>query len=175
MSFTNPHLQALPELLSAKKKLGELASFNDAGKLDLSGFKKDALEPYAFRQQLEKAFHLKLSDAELGALVTLFDKNGDGLITYKEFLHDFFQLGKDRRDVKMIHNKIQRKRQNDRLNKLVNELLKTISPPTTVALPTKWTEEQEISARGKILEAALAYDGKKFLLEVRNLSSSRLY
>lgn len=172
MSFTNPHLQALPELLSAKQKLGDLASFNDARKLDLSGFKTDPLEPYTFRQLLEKVFHLKLSDAELGALVILFDKNGDGLISHKEFLHDFFQLGKDRRDIKMLINKSQRKRQDDHLNKMLDELLSIIAPPTSIALPVSWTEEHEASAGKKILKAALAYDGKRFLLKVSSHTAS---
>ena len=166
MSFTNPYLQALPELLSAKQKLGDLASFNDARKLDLSGFKTDPLEPYSFRQQLEKVFHLKLSDAELGALVTLFDKNGDGLISHKEFFHDFFQLGKERRDVKMLIHKNRRKRQDDQLNEMLDELLSVIAPPTSIELPVSWTEEHEVSAGKKILKAALAYDGKRFLLKV---------
>jgi hypothetical protein len=161
------HLLSLPELLSAKNKLGEVASFNDVRKYDFSGFKyKEALEPYAFRQELQIAFGVILSDAELGSLVTLFDKDGDGKVSVTEFMKDFFKLGKDRRETKVIKSGNKRRIQNAKVKKQKDDLLKTIIPSSTVSLPESWTKEHEISATKKILQAALSYTGKRYLIEV---------
>lgn len=168
MSYANPHLLALPELLSAKQKIGEVASFNDLGKLDFSGFKKEALEPYAFRQQLERLFNVKLTDAELGALVTLFDRNGDGRISHIEFVHDFFKIGKNHREIKLIRNNNQRKRQNDKEKKKKDHLLNTIVPANQIVLPKSWSKDDEISAKKKILKAALSYNGHRFQIQVNS-------
>ena len=166
MACSNPYLLSSPDLLSARQKLGEVASFNDAGKLDFSGFKREALEPHAFRQQLEGVFNLKLTNAELGALVTFFDKNGDGRISHIEFLHDFFILGKNRREVKVIKNNSQRRKQDEKQRMRKEHMLNTIVPMNLIVLPKTWTKEQEASAAKKILQAALSYNGKRFQIEV---------
>ena len=42
----------------------------------------------------EQVFGVKLTPQELGAAVDEFDKNGDGLISCKEFIQSFLKLGK---------------------------------------------------------------------------------
>ena len=144
----------------------QVASFNDTGKLDFSGFKNGALEPQAFRQQLDRVFSLKLTDAELGALITLFDSNGDGKINHVEFVHNCLKIGRNRRDCKAVKNNSMRKRQNDDMQRKKDTLLNTIVPPNLIVLPTSWTKEEEASASKKILAAALSYNGKRFQIEV---------
>lgn len=43
----------------------------------------------------EKAFAIKLTPPELGAVIHAFDKDGDGVISCPEFLLNFFRLGED--------------------------------------------------------------------------------
>ena len=70
----NPYLLTLPQLLSAKKKLGRVAAYYDPAKTSFKGFESQALDPTEFREQLRRTFQIQLSNAELGALVVLFDK-----------------------------------------------------------------------------------------------------
>jgi len=161
MSYTSTHLLALPELLSAKHKLGEAASFNDVRKYNFTGLKADeTLEPFEFRQQLQRVFDVILTDDELGSLVSLFDKKGDGKVNLVDFIHEFFVLGKIQRDSKKKSNNSARKRQNDKIKKKGDILLNTIVPKNTIKLPTTWSNEHEISAAKKILRAALSYTGR---------------
>ena len=70
----NPYLLTLPQLLSAKKKIGKVAATFDANKVSLRGFDSESLNPTEFREQLRRNFELQLTDAELGAIVLLCDK-----------------------------------------------------------------------------------------------------
>lgn len=91
---TNPYLLTLPELMSAKKKIGRVACFYDHDKMSLSGFDSKALNPTEFRSQLRTNFLIELTNAELGAIIMLFDKDGDGTVDTVEFINEFFRLGK---------------------------------------------------------------------------------
>lgn len=164
----NYHFLVLPELLSAKQKIGEVASYNNSGKANFSGFKSEmSLEPYAFRQQLQKVFDVTLTDAELGSIITFFDKNNDGKIGLNEFHAEFFKLGKSRRETKIKKNDSQRRIQNEKVQKQKNNLLSTIIPQHSIVLPKTWTKEHEISAGEKILKAAINFSGKRYQVEVR--------
>jgi len=70
----NPYLLTLPQLLSAKKKIGKVAATYDAHKVSTKGFDSESLNPTEFREQLRRNFELNLTDAELGAIVVLCDK-----------------------------------------------------------------------------------------------------
>jgi hypothetical protein len=51
------------------------------------------MDPVTFKDQLKRNFGVKVSAAELGALLAHFDKNGDGTIEGSEFLMEFFKIG----------------------------------------------------------------------------------
>ena len=60
------------EELSALKKITEAAVMYDKnmpGTVQLTAFEAAGLEPHEFKEQLEKAFDMKLSPGELGALI----------------------------------------------------------------------------------------------------------
>jgi hypothetical protein len=69
----NPYLLTRPELLSAKKKLGQSSATYDPSKTSLKGFEAHSLDPTQFREQLRRILRITVSNAELGALVLLFD------------------------------------------------------------------------------------------------------
>ena len=70
----NPYLLTLPDLLSAKRKLAVVAASYDPKKISLKGFECLSLDPTEFREQLRRNFLISVTNAELGALVVLFDK-----------------------------------------------------------------------------------------------------
>jgi hypothetical protein len=74
MANTNPYLLTLPQLISAKKKLGVVAASFDPNFYSMSGFDVETLDPSQFREQLRRNFFINVTDAELGALVVLFDR-----------------------------------------------------------------------------------------------------
>ena len=90
---TSPYLLVLPQLMSAKKKIGTVAAFYDPAKVSLAGFDSVCLDATQFREQLRRNLNITVTDEELGALVYLFDKNGDGFIDSVEFKNEFFRLG----------------------------------------------------------------------------------
>jgi hypothetical protein len=70
----NPFLLTRPELLSAKRKIAQVAAGYDPLKTSFKGFESHSLDPTTFREQIRQNLLISLTNAELGALVTLLDK-----------------------------------------------------------------------------------------------------
>lgn len=51
-----------------------------------------------FREQIRRNFGVKLSPSETGALMSLFDSDGDGTVDCKEFMYAFFRIGRSEKD-----------------------------------------------------------------------------
>jgi len=168
----NPFLLTLPELMSAKKKIGRVACFYDREKMGLKGFDSHSLTPSEFRSQLRSNFLIELTNAELGAIIIYFDKDGDGTVDTVEFINEFFKLGhgerlkfamhrKDDEATKMRHIEQQAKIKADK----VARLKKTASANT-------FSEEDEATAIEKITRVASTYDNTKpYLKEFSNCGS----
>eukprot|EP01038_Epipyxis_sp_PR26KG_P005573 gene5573-7697_t len=161
----NPYLLTLPSLLSAKNKISKVAAFYDPYRTSLKGFDSSELNPTEFREQLFRNFNIKLSNAELGAVVMLFDKDKQGKVDTMTFLNEFYKLGKQAR------TKI-RTRQNqneERLHHIQSIRLKKkeekIKKLTVVAIAEEFTNEEEESAFKKIARLAFSYDNLKGGLE----------
>jgi Ca2+-binding EF-hand superfamily protein len=85
---------------SAIKKLTEAAwkyDKNMPGTVGLDAFQGLAMEPHIFKEQLKRVFNIHLSPPELGALMSYFDKDGDGRISCAEFLIQFTKVGFEER------------------------------------------------------------------------------
>eukprot|EP01042_Synura_sphagnicola_P005088 gene5088-6478_t len=83
------------EFDSATSKLVETIRGFDRRQLGPAGmraFDMDALTPTEFKETLKKTFNLKLTPAELGALVTLFDPKACGLVSCPSFLNAFAHM-----------------------------------------------------------------------------------
>ena len=85
----NPFLLTRPELLSAKRKIAQVANGFDPRKISFKGFESHSLDPTTFREQIRHNLLIHLTNSELGALVTLFDKVRD-LFFFLYFLVFFF-------------------------------------------------------------------------------------
>jgi hypothetical protein len=55
------------------------------------------MEPHVFKEQLKRAFNMKLTPPELGALMSFFDKTGTGVVRCHEFIIYFLKTGIDER------------------------------------------------------------------------------
>lgn len=168
MASDNPYLLTLPALMSAKSKLGKVAAFYDPGKTSLSGFDSVALNPTQFREQLRRNFFIKLTDAELGAIVVLFDKDGDGKVDSVEFINEFFRLGVMERKKLILNDKEKRARIKEWQNQMLEAKKKRYEAFGIVKVADSWTPAQQKSAINKIAQTAFSYDNMKGGLGVRN-------
>jgi hypothetical protein len=163
---TNTYLLTLPQLLSAKQKISRVALFYDPVKFSLKGFDSEKLDPTEFREQLRQNFLIRLTDEELGAIVLLFDKDGDGTVDSVEFINEFFRMGK----VEKRKFVMSRKDENDRKEKervqRFDEHKERFMKFGVIKVASSCTKAQEDSAFKKMSMIAFSYDVFKGGLEV---------
>ena len=123
------------------------------------------LDATQFREQLRRNMNIILTDEELGALVYLFDKNGDGFIDTAEFKNEFFRLGKQDREKFNYHKAQEKERHQQRLARLEAKQKEYLERFSRTNVAETWTEEQQASAIKKIANVAFTYDGFKGGLE----------
>ena len=81
---------------SAMAKIGKAAMLYDRDRsiTGLIGFEEGPpMTPEVLKDQLWRNFRLRLTPKELGAVVRLLDKDGDGTVDGAEFLCEFFRMG----------------------------------------------------------------------------------
>lgn len=155
----------LPSLISAKNKLSKIAENYDPNRYSLKGFDSQALTPTQFRQQLIRNFGINLNDAELGALISLFDSEGEHTVDSMEFITEFFRLGKleRKRVIKQKKERIERieRMKKEEEDKREDALRKSLEAQIAPA----WTADDEDSAIRKLTRAAFCYDSSRGGLE----------
>ena len=82
------------DLQRALHKIGSAAATYDRARGGLQGFDGAALTPRDFKLQLMATLRIKVTAAELSALVDFFDGDGDGVVDCSEFTNKFFKLGR---------------------------------------------------------------------------------
>lgn len=75
---------------------------NSPSAMSLTAFEGSSMPPHVFKEQLKRVFNIKLTAAELGALMKHFDKDGDGTVDCAEFLIAFFKKGFETRAANTI-------------------------------------------------------------------------
>jgi len=154
----NPFLLTRPELLSAKRKIAQVAYGFDPRKISFKGFESHSLDPTTFREQIRHNLLIHLTNAELGALVTLFDKDNDGRVNSAAFISEFLRLGSIERKKVIAHEKecvegIERRKQ-----KYLEEREKSFEKLRRNVLKTTFTEEEAKSAYEKFSLLAIGHD-----------------
>ena len=146
---------------SAIAKLTEAAwkyDKNMPGAVSLSAFQGMEMEPHVFKEQMKRVFNIILSPPELGALMSYFDKNGDGKISCPEFIIQFIKVGfAERSRRRQYWRKYdEKKRQQQRQE----EIRKQMAAEEKNALKVTYDfEESDFqSAIQKLTDAATKYD-----------------
>ena len=83
---------------SAMNKLIEAAwryDKNTAGAPCLDAFEAKDMPAHIFEDQIKKAFRMKLTPQELGAIMHYFDPIDSGMIQCDSFLKQFIRIGKN--------------------------------------------------------------------------------
>lgn len=161
----NPYLLTLPQLISARKKIGTVAAYYDPVLYSLEGFAGYELNPTEFREQLRRNFFINLSDAELGALVYYFDRDGDGKVNSTEFVNEFFKMGKrERRKIELSHQD-EKERIDNVKAKITQSREAKYSALAKSRTTDKFTPEEKASAVDKVKKVAFEYDSFKGGLE----------
>jgi Ca2+-binding EF-hand superfamily protein len=152
-----------PALMTARSKLSHAAELfhtvHDGTNLGsyglLRGFERKFLEPREFREQVFRAFGVRLTKEEVGAMVCLLDRNGDKTVDTSAFLYEVLNLAKKEKE----SNKIARNRLNIAIARRNEQRLKE---GKALHVDVTWTSQDETSAVDKIRKAAFEYDRTKF-------------
>lgn len=158
MEEVNPYLLTLPELLSAKKKVSRVAAHYDPEKSSFKGFECLYLDPTEFREQLRRNFLITLTDGELGALVSLFDKDRIGKVSTSAFITEFLRLGKIAREKEFEQVKLANEKIVEKKKKFLAQREEMKKRLVKFDIPKTWSKEDEDNARFKFGQAALSYD-----------------
>lgn len=98
----------------------------------------------------------KLSPEELDSLLPLFNNNG--YIDGPEFILLFYRLRDDYRS-KLLSERVSRERKNRLAQKMHHsKVLEDLEQKVHIKLPDEFSESDLLSAKSKIVEAAVKYD-----------------
>ena len=112
---------------SAMKKLGRVALFYDPERAQSTRGFEGLLDPFAFKQQLQRCFSLHFNPKELGAIVDHFDKDKNGFIDGSEFLVGFYTLSQKEKRRERLKVKADSETRGVLLEKTVAKLRKKIN------------------------------------------------
>ena len=133
------------------------------------------MNPSEFREQLRRNFSITLDDAELGAIIMMFDKDGDGHVDSVEFINEYFRLGKQERAKRnMYHKDREIKIEEDRRRMMAEReerFLSLLKP----AVSDTWSAEEEQEAMRKVARVAYTYDREKDNLIQASDNNSTIY
>jgi Ca2+-binding EF-hand superfamily protein len=109
--MTAADLENYPPAQTAKEKLGRAAATYDRVQgCGLSAFEGAAMTPAVLKDQINRNFGVRVTAAELGALVRMLDRNNDGEVDCAEFLMMFFKFGREHKSAQLGKRR-QRERQ----------------------------------------------------------------
>lgn len=115
------------------------------------------LTPTAFKEQLKRNFNMRVSSAQLGALMHIFDKDANGMVDGSEFLIEFGRMahtGKLKQKKRQMRNQMKREQHRIRAEQRALARFRKLS---TVELDENYTEEDFDSAFDKIGRVAALY------------------
>lgn len=151
---------------SAVKKMADAAhkyDKNHAGSASLDVFQGLNMTPGVFGKMIQNVLRVPLTGKELGALVNIYDANGDGVIDTPEFLSNFFMMQRAHRD-EVRERRIQKIReQKERLKaELVNKARSQHSYEST-KLKFTFADEQNLLKKLKQVGQLFALDNAPYV------------
>eukprot|EP01034_Spumella_vulgaris_P025483 gene25483-31949_t len=149
------------EFNSAIHKLLEAAwryDKNMPGAPSLEAFESQFMEPHVLKEQLRRAFYMKVSPQELGALMHYFDPEAVGRIDCSTFLKKFFKTGYDERYRREVEWRQHQKQLTAHKEKV--QEMKQAAAESRIALhhvDNSYTENDFKTAFAKLTEGAVKY------------------
>lgn len=154
------------EHATAMQKLVEAAwrcNRNMPGAPSLDAFEAMTMNPCDFQEQLRRAFLMKVTPQELGAIMHAFDSEGKGYIMCADFIKKFLRMGQEERARRQAlwreHQKIVNERKQRQAKK--REKAKANAIAAVLNLNPKdmsYKESDFQSAFAKLTLAAMKYD-----------------
>ena len=131
---------------------------NMPGAVSMSAFQGQSMEPHVFKEQLFRVLNMKLSPQELGALMSYFDRNGDGKISCSEFLVQFIKVGfEERSRRRQFWRNFEERKARERQMK-AEEKEREAEQKNNLKVSLDFTEQEFQSAIAKLTQAAVRYD-----------------
>ena len=152
------------EFQSAIAKLTEAAVRYDrsmAGAVGLDAFEGEAMLPHVFKEQLKRVFNIRLSPPELGALMSYFDKDGDGSVNCAEFLIQFFRTGFEQRSKTRTYWRELKKTNAERKAKAEEERLKENEARAMADVDYNFTEDHFDSALMMMIKMCYQFEHRQ--------------
>jgi hypothetical protein len=104
---------------------------------------------------------VNLDDAELGATIMMFDKDGDGQVDSVEFINEYFRLGKQERAKRNMYQKDRETKLEEERQRLLIEREQRFLSLLKSTVAESWTEEEEVEAMNKVARVAFTYSRDK--------------
>ena len=145
---------AIAKMTAAAKKYDR----NHPASVALDGFEGASLGPAIFKEMLKRTFNLKLSPPELGALISVFDKDGDGNIDTAEFLLTFFKHGFAARGQELMEQREKQARMTVQAEQEKHQKMKELEDKMEMKLDYNFSEADEARMHVKLKDAAKKYD-----------------
>lgn len=148
------------ELKSAKEKMTEAAIKFDPtspGPAGLSGFQGKSMSPAIFREMLKRTFNLLLTDGELAALITLYERDDKKNIICKDFMLKFVAVGTEERQKIRLAQIEKQRRMNEEAKARSDKLAYDLENKIEVPVDYQYKREDFNSAMEKLRVTAANY------------------
>jgi Ca2+-binding EF-hand superfamily protein len=152
------------ESQSAMEKLLDAAwryDKNMPGAPSLNAFEMYSMEPHIFKEQLRRAFMMKVTPPELGAIMHYFDPERTGIIVCGDFLKKFFTMGFEERQRRKTQWREMQKHLIARRLEEEKRKLEILDKKTSIVSGSSnhdFTEADFHSAMAKLTHAAFKFD-----------------
>jgi hypothetical protein len=131
---------------------------NHPSSMSLDAFMGLTMPPGLFCKMVQHTFNVSLTSKELGAIITLYDNNGDGFIDSAEFLSNFFYMQRECRNA-VRRRRLEKIREKEKAKK-DEEDRRMARAEEAAKAKLSFTEEDEISLMEKLAEI-----GEKFAID----------
>lgn len=131
---------------------------NHPSSMTLDAFMGLSMPAGLFCKMVQHTFSVNLTSKELGAVITLYDNNGDGVIDSAEFLSNFFYMQRECRNA-VRKRRLEKIREKEKAKK-DEELRRMARAEEAAKAKLAYTTDDEVSLMEKLTEV-----GQKFAID----------
>ncbi|CAM9471676.1 unnamed protein product [Chrysoparadoxa australica] len=150
-----------PDVMKAQEKLEHVAAnWDTASKGPLQGFNDIRLNPTEFREIFKNNFGTLLNAKDLGSLVSLYDKEGNGHVDCNDFLKSFYATGRSKRRQRAKEHALLARRVKQRQQERRQEKIERMTALKTIKVGA-FTEADRDRALERLRKVAAFYSIEK--------------